>query len=256
FYLRKKSSQDCIPMMQISYDEAKTWSTPVPCITDKKGYFILNNCRVIQLASGRILVPVALHRTLEENVLQNKGRLFCYWSDDNGKTWHSSKEVPNPGGVITQEPGLVELKNNSVMMVIRTPMNLQYISTSKDSGKTWNAVYPSKIKSPVSPATISRIPFTNDLMLVWNNNDGNNPAIQGRRTPFNVALSNDEGDNWNAIKTLEDDPDGWYCYSAVHYVGHRYILLAYCAGSFSRGTGLAVTKIVRIKTDWLYSHED
>lgn len=53
FYLRKNSEEDCIPMMRISTDEAKTWSEPVACITDKKGYFVLNNNRVIQLVRRR-----------------------------------------------------------------------------------------------------------------------------------------------------------------------------------------------------------
>ena len=43
FYLRKNSTEDCIPMMRISTDEAKTWSDPVACITDRSGYFVLNN---------------------------------------------------------------------------------------------------------------------------------------------------------------------------------------------------------------------
>ena len=54
FYIKKNSNEDCIPMMRISVDEAKTWSDPVPCITDKQGYFVLNNDRVIQLENGRI----------------------------------------------------------------------------------------------------------------------------------------------------------------------------------------------------------
>ena len=49
FYLRKNSTEDCIPMMRISKDEARTWSDPIPCITDRKGYFVLNNDRVVQL---------------------------------------------------------------------------------------------------------------------------------------------------------------------------------------------------------------
>ena len=43
FYLRKNSTEDCIPMLRISKDEAQSWSDPVPCITDRQGYFVLNN---------------------------------------------------------------------------------------------------------------------------------------------------------------------------------------------------------------------
>jgi sialidase-1 len=36
FYLRKNSTEDCIPMMRISKDEARTWSDPIPCITERE----------------------------------------------------------------------------------------------------------------------------------------------------------------------------------------------------------------------------
>ncbi|MDP4206447.1 MAG: sialidase family protein, partial [Bacteroidota bacterium] len=61
FYLKKNSTTDCIPMVRFSKDEAQTWSDPLPCITDKSGYFVLNNNRVIQLKNGRLLMAVNLH---------------------------------------------------------------------------------------------------------------------------------------------------------------------------------------------------
>ena len=66
FYLRKNSTEDCIPMMRISDDEAKTWSDPIVCIRDKPGYYVLNNDRVIQLQDGRLLMAVARHKGPEE----------------------------------------------------------------------------------------------------------------------------------------------------------------------------------------------
>ena len=60
FYVRKNSVSDCRPYLRYSSDEAKTWSEPVLCIRDE-GYFVLNNDRAVQLRSGRILLPVALH---------------------------------------------------------------------------------------------------------------------------------------------------------------------------------------------------
>ncbi len=83
FYLRKNSEEDCIPMMRISTDETATWSAPVPCITDKQGYFVLNNNRVIQLKNGRLLLAVALHKVPGEKGWQESARLFSFYSDDN-----------------------------------------------------------------------------------------------------------------------------------------------------------------------------
>ncbi len=65
---------------------------------------------------------------------------------------------------------------------------------------------PSNIISPVSPASIERIPKTGDLILVWNNHQGIDDARRGKRTPFSVAISRDEGKTWEKIRTLEDDP--------------------------------------------------
>lgn len=251
FYLKKNSTSDCIPMVRFSSDEAKTWTDPIACITDKKGYFVLNNSRVIQLKSGRILLAVALHQTPEQAKWSNSGTLWSYYSDDNGKTWKPGQQVANPDGVVTQEPGVVELKNGNLLMFIRTDAGVQYLSYSKDKGESWSPAKPSTIKSPVSPASIKRIPLTGDLILVWNNNGGDNPLIKGKRTPLNVAISKDEGKTWQNVKTVEDDPNGWYCYIAIYFSG-KHVLLSYCSGVQPRFSHLTVTDIKRLSLDWVY----
>ncbi len=250
FYLKKNSTADCIPMVRFSTDEAVSWSDPKPCITDKNGYFVLNNNRVIQLKSGRLIFAVALHQT-PESKWSNIGKLFSYYSDDFGKTWISSSEVPNNEGVTTQEPGLIELKNGQIMMIIRANKGFQHQSFSEDKGKTWSAVPATKISSPLSPATITRLPKTKDLVMVWNDNDGQNPTLKGKRTPQNIAISKDEGQSWENNKILEDDPDGWYCYTAI-LAEKKYILLSYCAGSQLKKTHLSQTNIVRISLEDIY----
>lgn len=251
FYLRKNAVTDCIPMMRISKDEAKTWSDPIQCITDKEGYFVLNNDRVIQLENGRLMMAVALHHT-PSGEWTNEATLFSYYSDDNGLTWTSSEAVPNDRGVITQEPGLVELLDGRIMMYIRASGGVQQLSYSSDQGATWSPIEPSDIASPLSPATIERIPGTDDLFLVWNNNDGSNPETKDRRTPLTIALSKDDGKTWTNQKDIETDPDGWYCYMAVHFTPDNHILLGYCAGSVEQKTHLSVTDIVRLDLDEVY----
>lgn len=223
FYLRKNSVTDCIPYIRISDDEAKTWSDPKPCITDKKGYFVLNNNRVIQLKNGRLVLAVAMHQSPGEIKSSAVGRIWSYFSDDNGRTWKSSQEVPNPGSIVTQEPGMVELKNGNILMFIRTTSGVQYFSYSKDKGEMWSRVEPSNIQSPCSPALITRIPSTRDLLLVWNDN-----GVNQKRTPLNIAVSKDEGKTWSNNKILENDPKGSYCYPAILFnYKDRNILLAY-----------------------------
>ena len=245
FYARKNSEEDCMPMMRISTDEARTWSEPVSCITDTQGYFVLNNNRVVQLKSGRLLMPVAMHRP-SNGKWQEKGTIYNYYSDNNGVSWKCSGAVPNTTDIITQEPGVIELKDGTVMMFIRASGGVQQLSYSKDRGETWSHIEPSNINSPLSPASIARVPSTGDLLMVWNNN-----ARDQKRTPFNIGISKDEGRTWRNIKTLEDDPDGWYCYTAIHFT-KRDILLGHCAGNRPKGTGLAVTQITKFSLDFIY----
>ncbi len=246
-YAKKNSMDDCTPQMRISDDEGESWGMPVSVIRDKKGYFVVNNDRVIQLKSGRILIPVSLHKT-SSTAWSNKGILQCYYSDDQGLTWKSGKAVPAPDQIITQEPGLIELKNRTVMMFIRASSGFQYQSFSSDGGETWSLAGPSNIPSPISPASIKMIPGSGDMLLVWNNNGATGPGyFKGKRTPLTVAISRDEGKTWEKMKNIEDDPDGTFCYTAIHFKGD-HVLLGYGVGA-----GLASSYVRRLSLKWIYN---
>ncbi len=253
FYLRKNTADDCIPMMRLSRDEAGTWGDAVPCITDKEGYFVLNNDRVIQLSNGRLILAVAQHN-VPGGQFNGKGKLYSYYSDDKGQTWHSSAMVPNPEDITFQEPGLVHLKDNSLLMVIRSDAGTQCYSKSMDMGQTWGSVTRSTLISPVSPATIERIPGTGDLLAVWNYNLSTDEAMSKERTPLSIAISGDEGVSWQKIRTLEDDPDGFYCYTAMQFVDEG-VLLGYLAASRiaseNRLANLGI-RVQKIDLAWIY----
>jgi sialidase-1 len=240
FYLKKNSGTDCEPYVRFSNDEAVTWSEPLSCITDKNGYFCLHNNHVIQLKNGRVVFAVS-----EESEFYSD-RLWGYYSDDNGHTWKSSSMVPNPDSVLVQEPAVIELKNGDILMVIRTDARAQYISYSKDRGETWSPCEKSTINSPVAPASIARIPSTGDLLLVWDDN-----GIDSKRTPLNIAVSKDEAKTWTNIKSIENDPEGRFCYTAIHVID-KYVLLGYTAGSRAKGQGWSVLNVTRANLDWIY----
>ncbi len=248
FYLRFGSSKkELYPYMIISDDETKTWSKPVKCV-DEKGYYTINNDRIIQMKNGRIIVPVAYYGFGTSN--KNSG-LYVYYSDNSGKSWHKSGRVPNPKAVDLQEPGVIELKNGDLMMFIRTRLGVQYISYSKDKGENWSEVQPGNIRSPLSPASIKRIPSTGDLLLVWNDNYDPKHRDGGVRTPLTMAISKDDGKTWEKEKVIECDPYGWYCYTAIRFFGD-YVLLAHSAGNTRNNTGLESTQITRLSLDWVY----
>jgi hypothetical protein len=244
-YLRKNSTTDCIPYLRLSTDEAKTWGSPVRCIGDT-GYYVVNNDRLVQLKSGRLIIPSARHDKPD----WEHGKITCSYSDNKGRTWLKSAVVPNPENIVLQEPGVVELKDGRLLMFCRTGSGIQYFSWSSDRGESWSPVVPGNIRSPKSPASIERIPDTGDLLLVWN--DTYTPGKDGgRRTPLNAAVSRNDGKTWEKVKTLEKDPDGWYCYTAIEFVG-KHVLLGHCAGNRKVHNGLETTQVTRLSLDWIY----
>jgi len=257
FYLRKNSTQDCRPVMRISTDETKTWSEPIETIPDSDvGYYVMNNDRAVQIKGGRLILPLAQHFGSGWEKWTGYGKAVCYFSDDAGKSWKRSEPVPaaeiSAGKpAMIQEPGVVELQDGRLMMFARTNGGSQYLSYSKDRGETWSEWVPSDILSPVSPATIERIPSTGDLLLVWNNHKDIAPSLKGKRTPLTVAISTDDGKSWKHIQNLFDNPNGWYCYTAMLFVGDD-VLLEHCAGDRTDNNGLAFSQVTRIPVAWLY----
>ncbi len=249
-YARKNSIDDCIPQIRISTDEGNTWSGPKPVISDRSGYFVVNNDRVIQLAGGRILVPVSLHKT-KATEWSNKGTLSCYYSDDNGKSWKNGQAVPTPDSVITQEPGVVELADGRVMMIIRASGGRQYQAFSSDGGLSWTAAVPSGLRSPISPASVKRVPGSKDLLAVTNNNGEYGPGYhKSKRTPLTVFLSGDSGITWQAITDLENNPNETYAYTAIHFQGDHVLFAYYVKPDDDPGFSV---KIRRVSLKGLYN---
>jgi len=256
FYLVKKSNEDCRAVMRISTDDAKTWSEPVLCMPDT-GYFVVNNSRAVQLTSGRILLPAAQHDWKKDKPGSHRGVACAFYSDDAGATWKrstSALEAPAGSRSGLQEPLVVELKDKSLLMLCRTDQGTLFRSTSKDNGDTWAAATSSAdLPSPLSPASLTRIPATGDLVMVWNDHTGIDPKLKGRRTPLTIAISKDEGQTWTHRKPLYTDPAGWYCYTAITFTRDGKILLGHCAGQQTKGaSGLATTVITAVKIESLY----
>lgn len=261
FYLRKNSPQhDNRPRVRFSEDEAQTWSEPVDCVPESAdGYYVLNNDRVIQLRTGRLVAPLAQHFGEGWRKWTPHAVMVCYLSDDGGKTWRRSAEElgrdklapPHP---IVQEPGVVELADGRLMMFCRTDAGSQFVSFSEDGGEHWSPLEASTLKSPLSPATIERIPDSEDLLLVWNDHSQIEGSLKGKRTPLSVAISRDHGQSWSTAKNIETNPHGWFCYTAMEFVGD-HVLLAYCGGDRRENNGLAVLHVARLPLKWCYNGE-
>jgi len=256
-YLRKNAVDDCMPFIRFSDDEADSWSAPIACIDAPVGYYVVNNNRLVQLSSGRLVIPAARH-ALKGEAFSSRGRALCALSDDGGQTWRLSEsllEAPEDYPTGLQEPAVIELTDGRLWMLSRTSGGVQYESFSEDGGETWSEAQPSAIASPVSPVSIARIPTTGDLLLAWNDHTDIAPELEGRRTPFTVAVSRDEGESWSAPLILEDNPHGWYCYTAITFTG-EHLLLGHCAGDRRENNGLALTQVLRLPVARLYQEQE
>ena len=239
FYAVKKTMlRDCHPVMSLSSDEGQTWTEP-KLVTDAPGYFVLNNDRVIQTKTGRLIVPLGFHRTSgatdDWKSWDTRAIAIWYYSDDEGATWREADTwwaLPAVTKSGLQEPGVVELADGSIYSWFRTDQGAQMESLSKDNGVTWSLPRLTELKSPVSPASIKRVPGTKTLMVVFNDHSGRvaAPVDLKRRAPQAVAFSTDEAKTWGPSQVIESDLTGWYCYTAIHFTDDA-VLLAYVAGN-------------------------
>lgn len=274
FYMVKNSLQDCRLFMRSSADEGRTWSERVCCIP-APGYFVVNNDRVIQLKSGRLVVPAGLHRLksaapgFDYGAFDLRALVMFFLSDDGGKTWRESKDwwaLPVRALHGLQEPGVVELADGSLYAWARTGTGHQWQMRSHDGGETWTPPEVSQFCSPCSPMSIKRIPTTGHLLAVWNDHaprwgmpkknmkDGwaANDSSWGR-TPLVAAISRDEGKTWRLAKLIENDPDRGFCYIAIHFVDDA-ALLAYCCGGGRKSMVLQDMCVRRVALKVLYGN--
>lgn len=246
FYLFTKSTEDCRPYVAYSEDGGATWSAP-RLVIDSPGYFILNNDRAIQTSRGRIILPMNSHR-----MAGTRGAAVWYYSDDEGATWQESLSrwgvAEGKSGL--QESGAVETAAGALFSWCRTDLGSQYQFRSADDGKTWSAPAPSALLSPLSPASVKRLPNSRELLAVFNDHSGQFPFIKGRRAPLVAAVSSDDGQTWPRRKLIEGDNSIWYHYIAIHCSADA-VLLAYNVGDDEMARLSGPLRVRRIEYSWL-----
>ena len=235
----------CTPRYRYSKDDGKTWSEAIQCFTNAT-YNVINNHRLIQLKSGRLLVPMAYHGSEEEKVFKAGSVRFIY-SDDNGRTWaFFNVEISSPYSDTygLQEPGVIELEDGRLWMYCRTAYGHQWQSYSSDGGKTWTKPMPNwKFTSTISPMLIAK---ANENLLAIYNPQPYSPINLTeksigwpRRSPLLCAISKDGGksfENTNQVFApnfvndcvfIEDDLNESYCYPALIEVDGGFLVAYY-----------------------------
>ena len=257
-FLRKLSAHHDIVFFARSFDECRTWSTPKAIsYINPADYFVVNNDRLRQLRSGRVVVPVCVYPTPGENF--NSSYLELWYSDDMGETWKRSQEIkpcanpprPEPYASVEpwenivktyreQEPGVEEAPDGTLYYYCRTILGCMYQARSKDQGKTFTELEPQHdIIAPLSPQSIRREPGTSRLWCVYNDRSsvtfGDGENHWGWRTPLTLAYSDDNGTSWKKFEQIEDDSHN-YCYISMTFKGKVLILTYYESENREDGT--------------------
>ncbi len=232
FYCQKNSEEsDCRVMMRVSSDEGTSFASPKQLSPAGK-YTGLTNGRCIRLKSGRILLEA-----------WEGGDSYCYLSDDEGATWRESQRV-QPAGGESYEPACIERPHGSVMMLMRTGLGSQFQSVSSDGGQTWSPPAATPLVGTAAPVSLSRIPTTGDLLVIWNRNPG-----ASSRNPLCSAVSTDEGSTWTHLRPIENAPHDAWAYPAVTWIDAHAFLTYF---NYQGGHSL---QLKVLPADWFYQQE-
>jgi len=228
-----------------SADEGRTW-TEQYCFTQKPGYVLVENDRMLILSSGRILAPAEykIHRPSKDDHGGYAGMSF--FSDDDGYSWQASKNVVDMQPIEVQEAHAVELKDKRVMMFARTYSGHPVRAYSDDGGATWSKGEEIKeLKMPYAGLpSVKRIPATGDLLFMWISEKSIDKEGTPRRCTLSTAISQDEGKTFLHQRNIASDPEDDYGYQAILFVGDDLSIVSYHARE-----GL---RVARIGIDWYY----
>jgi hypothetical protein len=183
-----------VPAISFSSDDGATWSAAKMLIEQDDAYYVMND-RLIQLESGRLLLPVSRKAGKHEG---DRDESLAMLSDDGGASWRLSRgraRLDKPRGM--QEPCAVELADGRVRLLARTGAGSIHTSLSADGGETWSEPEPTTLESPCSSLTLRRAP-DGRLVCLYNHA---RPLKEGAffpRTPLVCALSSDDGATWSA----------------------------------------------------------
>lgn len=251
--LFNRAKNDCIPFFRISRDNAATWSSPRAAV-ERSGCYIVNNDRLVQLSSGRLLLPYCYYGIEPDFDCPEAPVCGCTISDDSGTVWRlGSSEIRikpentvmpklvcedspsaltdvKAGRVQCQEPGVVELADGKVCMWCRTPGGYAYRAFSEDGGNTWSEFKPvTEFSMPCGPQSIARLPGSNRLIMLYNDRAGvpyGHIQFNWRR-PLAVAVSDDNAQTWRRHGILEPETVPSNCYYSICFHKENVVFTYY-----------------------------
>lgn len=248
---------NCAKMVRFSDDDGESWSDRVQITPETTDYHTGCHDRAWTLDNGRVLVHC--HTIFPPGVAQPgpgfrrtcMGTYYAY-SDDHGRTWKRTEVIKDPiagfGGRF-EEACLVQRGDGSLIQFIRCWRGQSYRSESTDHGATWSAPVPSGVFSALAPSYVTRLPDSDDLLMLWNPTWNPDEPICGRRTMLAAAVSKDGGYTWGFPKALETSTELWSEYPGVTF--HQGEALVYYR-VFNRDRKQCQMVQVRTPIEWFY----
>jgi sialidase-1 len=252
FFTAWNGSSDRRIFWRRSSDDCETWTPPAQFF-DPEGFYILDGGRGFVHSSKRVILPAYWGPTQEGG-----GHFvsYCYYSDDDGRTWKQSRnriDLPSRGAM---EPAVAERRDGSLLVILRNRLGKLYAATSSDRGESWSDPQPTKLDAVESEPCLKRIPGTGDLLLIWNYNVPyalRKPPADGfgqPRDPLSCAITRDGGQTWQNIKIIEKR-DGYDSgYPNVEFVGEEALVTFYQCSRATSNKRELMLKIFPI--DWFY----
>lgn len=201
-----------------STDGGRTW-TDVHRIQDGYSGAIRD---IIETSTGRLVVPVQKFSPADARHVT-----IPYFSDDGGKSWKPTRVLDIDGrghhdGAM--EATVVERRDKSLWMLLRSNHGYFYESISIDNGLSWSDPVKTTIEASSSPGLVKRL-ASGRLVLIWNREHStigeptprrgdqhSTVAASWYRAELSVAFSDDDGKSFSPPIVIAHKPGTWLAY--------------------------------------------
>ena len=207
-----------------STDDGKTWEAPRMLHEDYTGAIR----DMIETSDGTVVFTSMKMR-------HDPGRhtVMTYRTTDDGVTWQASNVIDrggvgHHGGV--SEATIVERRDGTLWMLIRTNWKVFWQATSSDGGLTWTDVGPTTIGASSAPGLVKRL-ASGRLILLWNryfpegqttypetggDKQWSEVPVSNHRVELSAAFSDDDGRTWSKPAVLARVDKNWLAYPYLY----------------------------------------
>ena len=188
-----------------SQDSGKTWSTPTRL---PEGILGPIKNKPVELADGTILCP-----TSNETDDTDEWTVHMESTKDFGRTWSRTMPLNDPKEFGAIQPSILFLGNEKLAAIGRSRQGKVFQLASNDSGRTWEPMSLTDLPNPNSGTDAVTL-NNGQHLLVYNHVTKQSQEWGGRRSPLNLAMSED-GNTWKQIMELENEPKQEFSYPAI-----------------------------------------